>query len=739
MTELAPVRVKQSSGPLLADEAIELTNAQIPYKNMASDPRVAARAVKLVQQIRTLYDGACRPLIARWRVLDVMMSGNAIERQASDTHMPELYKAREAAVPRIVGMVLGQGPGPWFRVQPHDPTNQMIVAANESLLGWQLKQAKFREKVPAFVEDLWTYQVCAAKIQWERRFIEKIRREVSTSHDGDTTITTIKRKRAREVIFDGPAIRQINPYRLLVDPRVSRVSEMGFVGDQSDWLMADLRQYEELGFFTNLDDVEKAQNNVPANNGTSLADWARWGQDPTSRYFAGLQASAPKQSQKIRVTEVWTTFDLYDDGVERECCLTVANEQVCLRAIENPLDDKIRPYAVCRAARGGHAFFGVGPMDNAVRLQIDYDRYASIAMRIAKLMANPITFVENDADLPNSLHLLPEGAILKGVGKVDMTRMPNTLDMIAFIFNHYERQIAEVTGTPKILEASPTGGTATEVLRLSQEGNKRLAGIAARFGEFCTDVLHLMKGYNNQFLTEKTTFPVVGKNMQFLSAFAEIGPDSLLQDVDFEIVGQDSMEMYGTKATALQNIATAMAPYIQVNAASVDSLQLLHEVFDANLGSEIASRIVKLPRDITTLMPQEQENELLELGLTVPISAEDDDQDHLMRMVPLLKQLGKFPKDTQAKIMLHAEQHKRQGLAKEEQQKVLAQRQAAQQAAMPQQAGGDAGPDGSAPVSGGMQPGGQTKNENPGPTRKQARAGRDQSVSQKENDDFAAR
>lgn len=733
MTDLGTVKVRQQAGPLGVQEAVELTNAQIPYRNMAGDKNVAARAVKLVNQLSTIYEGAIRPLLARWRVIDAMMSGNAIERQSSDTQMPELYKTREAAVPRIAGMVMGNGPGPWFRAQPHKPANKMVAQANEALLTWQLKQARFRSLIDPLAEDLWTYQVCAVKVQWERRFLDKIRRTVETKVEGDGVVTSIKRKRSREVVYDGPAIRQINPYRLLVDPRVSRVQDMGFVGDQSDWRMEDLRQFEELGLFTNLDDVEKSQNEMPASGGTGLSDWARWGQDPTARYYAGLQAGNPKQAQKIQVIEVWTRFDLYGDGVERECCLTVANKKVCLRAIENPLDNKRRPYAVCRAARGGHAFFGVGPLDNAVRLQLDYNRYAAFAMRIASLMANPITFVEDDADLPNSLHLLPEGAILKGVGNVTMTRMPNTLDMIAFIFQHYERQIAEVTGVPKILEASPTGGTATEVLRLSQEGNRRLAGLARRFGEFCTDVLELMHGYNQQFLIAKTTFPVVGKNQQFLSGFAEVGPDTLLEGVDFEIVGADNMEMYGTRATALQNIAASMAPFIQVNAANFDTLEMLHEVVDANLGTEIADRLVNVPKDLEALMPQEHENELLAQGLTVPVDQEDDDQEHLMRMLPLLHNIGNYPTETQKKIMLHAELHKRQGLQKEEQQKVLAQRQAAQRAAMPQQAGGDAGPDGAAPVTGGPeQPGGQNQGENPGPTRKPTRAGRDASPSQEE-------
>lgn len=740
MTQLDTIKIRESGGPMTAQEAQEWTAAQMPYENRASDKHTADRVVKYVNEMVSIFDGAARPMFLRWRILDLLMSGNAIEKHQVDTHIPELYKSRETAVPRIESAFFDMQP--WFRARPRKPGDDIKAKAeaNAKFIEWQLDQARFRNLVPPLIEDLWTYQVCAAKTMWERKYLERVQRDIETSIKGNEVETRIRRKKVEEVIYDGPFVRQINPYWFLIDPRATNVRDATFVGDKTEWAMHDLERFQELGLFQNVDKLKSnEEENIPLASDQGMADFLRYAQTPTARYQAMLQKTSNKATRKIKLTEVWCRFDLYDDGVERECVLTIADGRVCLRAMENPFDKKIRPYAVARAARSGHGFFGIGPMDNAVRLQIDYDRYSSLVMRIVKLIANPITFVEQDADLPNSLHLLPEGAILKGVGNVTMTRMPNTLEMVQFIFGHYERQIAEVTGVPKLLEGSPTGGTATEVMRLTQEGNRRIQGLERRFGEFLQDLLHIIQQLNVQFTTTKTSFPVLGKPSRLLGEFAEIGPSTLLEDVDYEIVGMNNLQSFGTKAMALQQGLVTMMPLIQVNAQSVDTMLWMREYLSATVGDDLAERLVKVPRPVTDFMTQEEENILLMQGQRVGVDPEDDDQDHLNKLVPLLRNLGKFEELQRSCVKTHERAHMIQLERKKQQEKILKNRQAAQQASMPQQAGGEVGEDGgSSPVVGGPKTlPGQTPGQNPGPAdaSKVGRAGRDSPSMQMQDSD----
>jgi len=734
MTAIDTKVIHEKAGPQTAAEAIAWTNTQIPYVNRASDRRTHDRVLGFVKDLITPYQGAIRPMHLRWRVLDLMLAGNAVEKNQIDTHIPELYKAREAAVPRIEGAILDMDP--FFKMRPRQPTSRNVAEANAALINWQLDQAAIRSLIPALIEDLWTYQVCVAKVSWERRYLERIQREVSSKVSGSDVETTIKRTRVNNVVFDGPQAKIVNPYRFLVDPCCTSIATGTFVGDQSDWTFHDLKRYEELGLFANVDKLkdDEAEGMSGSAKDMGMADYLRYAQSPTSRYQQAVAQTPSKVNRKYSVNEVWCRFDLYDDGIERECVLTVADGRVVLRAMENPLDGKRKPYAVARAARTGHSFFGTGPMDNAVRLQIDYDRYSAIALRIAKLIANPIVFTELDSDLPNSLHLLPEGAIIPGAGKVDMVRMPNTLDLISFVFGHYEKQIAETTGVPKTLEGTPTGGTATEVNRLALEANRRLQGIERRFGEFMRDLISLFHDLNLQFMTQKTAFPVLGKRSRYLGHYSEIGPETLLKDVDVEIVGLDNLQSYGIKATALQNILVGGMPLIQTHMNNVDTLQWLHEMVEASLGADIAGRLVKVPRDPSEYMTQQEENIELARGFVVQVDAEDDHQQHLDELVPLLQKLGSFPEIVQDAVKRHERDHMVAIERQKIQQRLLAERQEAQAASMPQ---GQEDGDVMSPPPGGMESTpGKTKGENPGPQSqgKTPRPGRKPNKNQGDDD-----
>lgn len=722
------ITVRETAGPMSESEAIQWTRAQIPYRNYAGDDQVARRVVAHVNELVTMHDMATRAISARWSLTDYMLSGNTIDKSLqNDTHIPELYKTREAAVPRIESTLLDMDP--WFRLRPRHPTKRNLAVQNEALLARQLDQANFRSMMAPNVEDVWTYQTGVIKVNWERRILERIARKVTSRVEGRVVSTNILRRRQRDVVFDGPYFRQVNPYWFLIDPRFTNSRDATFVGDKSQRLLVELMQYQRLGLLLNVDVLVKEQEKgtISSQGNFGLSDYVRFHQNPTARFYDQMMRNPRIMPKSAEVVELWTLFDLLDNGEEIECVLTVANGRTCLRAMENPTDKKIRPYAIARAARSGHGFWGIGPMDNAVRLQIDYDRYAAIAMRIAKLIANPITFADSNVDLPNSIYQLREGEIIKGAGSVNFTRMPNTLEMITFMFNFYERQIAETTGVPKVLEASPTGGTATEAMRLFEEANRRLQGLERRVGEQLNDLLKIMQAFNCQFLVDKTEFPVLGKRGAQIGKFTSVGPESMIEDPDFEIVGLGSMHTYGMRANAYSNIVSQMMPLIQANAANVDTLGILHDVIDVNLGSETADRLIKMPPDPSEYMPQEEENKILLLGQEVEVQPEDDHQDHILKMAPLIsmmkagKLVGLAAEYAQEHLASHIAKMKQQQIEQQVKQKRVQQAQQMN----PLQAGGA-----SAAPAGGFEPEaqdggavpGKRPGVNPGPPD-QAKAG----------------
>lgn len=622
------VTLREKPGPVSFEEAKAWYNAQIPYENLASDPGIAERAVRYVRERKRVFHDNTLVLRRRWRIVNHMLHGNSVANLwgLEDIHVPEIYKMLETIVPRVVDAILDFDP--FFAVRGREEMDRAVEHVLAAFLDYQLDEAKVRRLVEPTVRCMFTYSFAAWKLDWDRQFewgIDTDIEEVRSPGQVDPEYIIRKNKRYK-MKYDGPACRLVDPFDFIIDLAATNAQDALFVGDTHDATYKELMQKGEIGLYKNIGDVYETAPYQEDHNNTAYDKFAR---AIASTY--DQHRRDPVGSPKVyRETELHCKFNLYNDGEEIDCILNVVNDQVCVRAIENFYDKKFRPYAIARAAKEGFDFFNVGPLDHGVRVNEELDQHRSLWLESAKLSVAPLAFTERTADVPESLFGIRPGTVFQGVGKISFAGVPDTMRSVPFVQDTLRRDIEEITGAPRIFEATSSGegATATEINRKIEEGNRRLKGYVRVFSEMIEDALQIIYFLDGQFLTKKQTFRVLGKQAKSLGNYANVNPMQFQNAIDFEFKGLSSLHTMGLRATALARFLEIMFPYLQMVPNLVNIPALAQDFYRLTVGLRPEDDIIKMPTDLSSLMPPEQENQMLMAGHAVNVDPLDDHDDH---------------------------------------------------------------------------------------------------------------
>lgn len=706
-------------GPLLASEARAWTEAQIPYANRAGAASIDAKALKIAQEVVARWAERMGPLWRRWKATLWMLAGNTLDNVGpTDVHNPELYKIIETAVVRIEEAILEHDPS--FRVVGRRELTEMAAEVLAAYLDWQLDQSNMRELVQPALRDMLVCQVAAWKILWDRRIKKRLRRTYKArppEKDGSIKYD-VSGEWVEEVDYDGPCARPVDPFDFIMDPQSTDPQTAAYVGDRRLMTLDEILRYGDLFGWKNLDKVKEAKEGKTL--APDHAQFCKWVRDPTSKF--GVDNKNEKNTNRppmYEVVSLWLRSDIFDDGDYQEVELVIVNGNICCLARQNITDKQIRPFAIGKASKSGHELYTVGPMDNAVRLNQQLDRLTSIAYRSGELGAMPIGFAENDSELPDNVYKLRPGTILKDVGKITFAPIADGVTRtLPMLIGMVKSDIEETTGVYKIqMGQEATADTATQSTLAMQEGNRRMRAWARAFADMLKQALRIFHQLNQQFTISKTPFRVVGKRALTLQReYLEIGPDSLLHDVDFEFVGMRSLTTYGLKVSGMTTFVNAFAPFIQANPDKVNQLRMLHDAARELIGPQEADDYVLIPADASKLVPQEQENLALLQGAEVEVHEDDDDLEHMRRMDGIfqlaLDEESELPERIKLNIIGHRVAHGFAHEKKAAQKKALANRQEMIAMATPVQ-------EGTAPRPGGFQTPqgrpGQRQGENPGP------------------------
>lgn len=162
--------IKDPAGPLSANVARQWTNQQIPYENIAGNSADRdEKFVRSVQSYKRIYQEKTIGLRKKWRYINHMLRGNSTSKIPGlpEIHVPELYKRLETACTRIHEAIKSYSD--WFKVRGREPMDETEAQLIQEFIRWQLTEADVDSLDLSGIRSLFTYQVCVAKVQWDRR------------------------------------------------------------------------------------------------------------------------------------------------------------------------------------------------------------------------------------------------------------------------------------------------------------------------------------------------------------------------------------------------------------------------------------------------------------------------------------------------------------------------------------------------------------------------------------------
>jgi hypothetical protein len=729
-----------SIGKPSADIPRRWLRQQIPYKNFAGMHDGLDQAVTTwVSNHRERFRSRMSQTMDRWATNWAAANGEALwHENEDDVHVPETKKAIDSKVARIEEALLDFDP--IFEVEGKNGElsrykGQVIASYVHRLMDL----AQFRDYVQPAARDAELCNIAAVKVRWDHTVDLAVERNIELAFRADGTPYYKDERRMREaVVKSGPSFHLVDPFWFFYDLDAGRVQDCEFIGDESEVFFHDLESQARSGLYSEsqvklVKERRSALNNNWSLDGkrAELPDMYRQSRMVALGPDLGRDNQGEHKATRVRMVECWGWFDFGDgyDGVvdplgqrlrgSHRIVATIANG-VCVRFQLNPYDKKFVPYAVSRINRNGHEMVAPSQFDHVVQLNAQYDLVQSNILRMLSLSVAPVIITQNDTDLPDTILGVIPGSVLRATGNWDVVKMPEMpANSISYYHQYFRREIEEASGALRVFE-SPQG-TATETERKVQEQQRMVRNSIRANGELWKQVALLTYWMSGQFATQPERFAVSGKASSLLGKQAMITPDILQEDVDFMFLGLQSLHTYGTRQAGMRQWMSNWGPML-ASMPSINWMALARQDFELSVGRHNVNEVFTDAVPPWDTMPQEEENAMLLSGHPVAISKQDDDEEHMSKLIPLLNKPD-IPAYIAKLLVDHFNQHLAQLQEKMAQQAAQEQEMRRQQM-LQQSAGGVPGVD-RPPPAGGMEAQAKTGTTNgPVQARTVSRTGR---------------
>lgn len=727
-------------------------DVQVPYDNWAGKNELLDNDVRgFIKTLRSTFTQRMLSIYRRWIVNHYTANGNSPAAEfEDDIHVPETYKMLETIKPRIEEAMFEYDP--WLEVEgvknEMDSLKALVVG---SYIRRTLELAGYRDFVAPTVQDSLLCQIAAIKVAWKQKLEDIIEpsTELKFRANGDPYWKITRRYVENRLVDEGIELMQVDPFRLIIDLDAGHVKDLAFIGDESDQPLRDLQKAAELGLLDKkaVESI-KAPTTIREREETyEPGDLARYSRSITAFWGQREHTDNDRTMQRVRTLELHTWYNFKEgyDGIRgptgkkitgsHKVVITVVDDNV-LQMRLNPYDKKFFPYGVARLNGNGHEMMAIGPFDNAVITNGQYDRYHSNVLRQHELAIAPIIATGNDSDLPDSILGVRAGSVFRNVGELQIIKVPDLPASVSYMHNFYRREMEECTGAPRFWGGTGEGGeTATETERKLQEANRRLRGYIRAYSDMWRQVALISYWMSSQFATQRQRFKIVGKAAKQLGKYAEVAPDMLQEDIDLKFIGLDNLHTYGQRGSGMVQWMNQWGPLLP-NMPEVNLVELAEKTWEHMVGKDTVHSTFNAPTPSYLLVPQSDENVHLRRGQRVPVDPDDDDDAHLKSMMEsgILKLAVEksTPKYVTNSIIDHFKQHKNNAERKELQRQ--AEERRAQEKANIMGATQGVAPGQGAPAAGGglaAQPG---VTAGPQQDRTVARTGRDGAgVSQTQN------
>jgi hypothetical protein len=154
--------------------------------------------------------------------------------------------------------------------------------------------------------------------------------------------------------------------------------------------------------------------------------------------------------------------------------------------------------------------------------------------------------------------------------------------------------------------------------------------MVSSFADLFNDSLTITHNLNNQFVTKKKKFRVLGKAAAMLGEHSYVSPMTFAEGVDFEFIGLKSLHTLGTRATAMMKFLEVSMPFIQMQPGLFNVPLAIQDLYNEIVGVRLAEDIMRAPTPLDQLLPPQHENLMLADGQQVDVDAQDDHTEHIL-------------------------------------------------------------------------------------------------------------
>lgn len=640
-------------------EIIKPKKELILTKNYSSNPEIAKRAVSHVNTIyykvsdaRSDMDSRMRQFYNIWNTLfDIRYYEGR-----SQVYSPQLRKNVEFAVRNTRRNLFPTDD--YFTVDSPDDEEGSQANKIKRFLKWQqTNKINLKRYVTPFLRQLFIYGWSPVKVVWleefkkvfthEKQTIEYNKRIkdpvtglVNTIVEQEEAIVQVEKELP---IKQHPSFYPIDVFGFYIYPWTVWNPEDAYAClEEISLTKGQLKVGEKNKVYYDVEKVFSTESNVSIKKTHSkkkrMAD-------------LGITDENIKEVDEWHGIEYWGKFDLFDDGEEIDCVITILEDKHCVQVRQNPHYDQEPAYLVGKLDELIGDFYAQGliaPLQTLQYFLNDTNNQINDAMTYSLM---PIVKYNPGLLHKNSKLVLAPGAmwaLTDPQGGAIFDRPPDIAQSGLITVQNTREEIDSYPGFERI----PTTGRrpATQIAAIQEDRGINILDWSENL-EVQVLAPYLRKQFmlNQQFLDDEVWFKVLGQKPEKLS------PEDLVGNYHFYWLGVNQTQNLIVKSRQMLeglNVALSIPPS---PTEMPDYWFIFKKWWKEGLGLDGEDKVVK-EIDFTAMLDPIQENMIMMLGKQLPINPLDEDQQH-MQIHSQLFNVPDLPESSRNVIEMHIKMH----------------------------------------------------------------------------------
>jgi len=503
------------------------------------------KALSIVTNRWHVADDYRRPYEEKWARWESQYR-LVVKRTRDGSNLPsdEPFVVVETILPRIINAIFSVDPP--FSINPENPGADLKVDLIQQLLDYQWdSQIDIRDYLTRFFRSVVKFGTGITKIIWEEDFVEDYVEVQDRDQNGIPT-GNVTGKIRKYQSFDGPRYVHVPIYNFWLEPHARSIEE-------ADWCIAEhwvpetiLKELDEQGVYQNTDQLQHMRDTgdySQADRYRSGSAYGGYGRDYMLKR-SGRQSPFDFQDKYSPMVKVWEYYGSYYTEEGRRIpnrLITIADEKVVLRNIENPYSHGRKPFVECCYIKDELEFYGIGALESMEPHTIASQAVNNMVQDNLTYAIQKMFLVGRGARVPfNSIRFRAFGTIpVEDISQVKQLEVddvvPSAIGQRAWL----ESRIQNVTGTTDFIRggsAASRSNTATGVTQGTAQANIRFGIILQSIQGFLRRALTQQHSLNKQFLDIPQVIRIKGKEGH---TWRMVQSRDIDAHVDFTLLGDD--------------------------------------------------------------------------------------------------------------------------------------------------------------------------------------------------------